>query len=327
MRLTIQHETRYSYAAPPKSVIEVLRLTPCSTATQTVRSWRIDVTGDVTLRRADDAFGNVTHTFSLSDPGEALTVTATGTVETDLTNGVVFGTRERLPLGVFLRPTGLTEPDDAIRQLGADAREASDGSLLDRSHKMNLAVHHALRWEQGTTDVRTPAAAALAAGRGVCQDLTHVLVAAARAEGLPARYVSGYRYMRDRARDAHEPHAWAEIFVEPIGWITFDPTVGASCTNAYVRLAVGLDFAGASPIRGAVYGGSGETMTVTVAIDHTGWQQTEPGDEGQGQSQSQSQGSQSQSQGGQSRSQGGQSQGQGQGKGQSQSQGLRGQTR
>ena len=80
MRLSICHETDYRYDEAPNSVIELLRLTPASTANQTVRSWRIDVSGDAALRRSEDAFGNLVHTFSVLSPGENLTITATGTV-------------------------------------------------------------------------------------------------------------------------------------------------------------------------------------------------------------------------------------------------------
>lgn len=273
MRLTIEHTTRYRYDVAPRTVIEVLRLTPISTATQTVRKWRLDVSGDAILRRGEDAFGNVTHSFTATEPGDALTIVATGVVETEVTDGIVFGTRERLPVGVFLRPTPLSEPDDAIRDLAFAARKSCDGSPLDLAHKLNLSVHGAVRYEGGATDVATPAAHALAAGAGVCQDLAHVLVAAARAQKVPARYISGYRYDGTRDRDAHDPHAWVELFVDGIGWVTFDPSVGASATNAYVRLAVGLDYLSASPVRGSITGGAGETLSVSVAMDWSGWHQ------------------------------------------------------
>ena len=39
-----------------------------------------------------------------------------------------------------------------------------------------------------------------------------------------------------------------------------------SPTDAYVRLAVGLDYLGAAPIRGVVYGGVGEKLTVNITI-------------------------------------------------------------
>jgi hypothetical protein len=34
-----------------------------------------------------------------------------------------------------------------------------------------------------------------------------------------------------------------------------------------VRVAVGLDYLGAAPVRGTRFGGSGETLTVAVRVD------------------------------------------------------------
>jgi len=272
MRLSIHHETRYTYAAAPSAVIEVLRLTPYNTASQSIHDWRIDVTGDAMLNRDEDAFGNVTHTFTLSSPGTELVISATGTVDTEPTDGVVAGARERLPLGVYLRETALTAADHGIVALAKRAREDSDGTELDRAHRLNTLVNDSLSFDGGATTVATTAAEALAHGHGVCQDLAHVLIAAARADGLPARYVSGYQFSQGRARDEHASHAWVEIFVGGLGWVSFDPTAGTCATDAYVRLAVGLDYLSASPVRGAIYGGFGETLTVDVAMERALWQ-------------------------------------------------------
>ncbi len=62
-------------------------------------------------------------------------------------------------------------------------------------------------------------------------------------------------------------HAWAEAYVENLGWVGFDPTNGISTTDAHVRVAVGLDYLGAAPVRGTRYGGSGETLKVAVHVD------------------------------------------------------------
>ncbi|MEM9221781.1 MAG: transglutaminase family protein [Pseudomonadota bacterium] len=270
MRLTIQHETRYHYKNAPTSVIELLRLTPCNSDNQSVRDWRIDVTADVPLQRFNDAFGNITHTFSAAGAAEGLVITATGTVDTSGASGVVTGTRERLPVDVFLRETELTQANAGLIALAHDAVDKSNGTALDVAHKLNGLVHDRIAFEPGATDTATSASEALRAERGVCQDLTHVLIAAARAYGLPARYVCGYQFEDGRARDTHAGHAWGEIHVDDLGWVGFDPTAGASSNETYVRVAVGLDYLSAAPVRGAVYGGGGENLSVTVTMDGGG---------------------------------------------------------
>ncbi|WMS43032.1 transglutaminase family protein [Acuticoccus sp. MNP-M23] len=290
MRLMIEHETRYRYDLAPVSVIEVLRLTPCNSDSQSIRDWRITVSGDAPLRRFEDAFGNVNHTFTTPvGANEDLVVTATGTVDTSSTNGVISGTRERLPLPVFLRETDLTLPSPEIVALGEEARNGASG-LLDTAHRLNGLINERVKFVTGSTNVATHASDALIAGEGVCQDLTHIILATARAVGLPARYVSGYQFASGQARDEHAGHAWAEIHIEDLGWVGFDPTAGGSTDDTYVRVAIGLDHFGASPVRGATYGGAGETLDVNVTMDPGG---RRPGNTG---SQSQTQSSQSQSQ-------------------------------
>ena len=287
MRLMIQHETRYRYASAPSSAIEVLRLTPCNSDTQSVREWRIVLSADAPLLRFEDAFGNITHTFTapLDELGE-LTMTATGTVETSGSSGVITGARERLPLGVYLRETSLTERTPALEALAAEAKGASNGSALDFAHNLNRMINERIRYEQGRTQSSSVADEALAAGEGVCQDMAHIIIAAARAEGVPARYVSGYQFDPERSEN-QAGHAWAELHIADLGWVGFDPTAGSCSNEAYVRVAIGLDYLSASPVRGAVYGGEGEELDVTVTIDERGgWA---PPLRGQSQSQSQSQ--------------------------------------
>ncbi len=267
MRLTIQHETRYRYRHTPVSVIELLRLTPCNTDTQSVRDWRIMVSADVPLRRFEDAFGNINHTFTTPVSEGELVISATGMVETTGTSGVISGGPERLPVGVYLRETDLTQATPELEDLAREARSASDGSDLDFAHTLNSLIHERIAFDSSATHTATEASEALAAGRGVCQDLSHILLASARAGGLPARYVSGYQFGDERARDEHASHAWVELHIENLGWVAFDPTAGASTNESYIRVAIGLDYLSAGPMRGANYGGDGEELEVSVIMD------------------------------------------------------------
>ncbi len=85
--------------------------------------------------------------------------------------------------------------------------------------------------------------------------------------GLPARYVSGY-ILAGQDNDSHvASHAWAEVFIDGLGWVSFDPTNRQSATEEYVRLAIGFDYPSAAPIRGSRYGGGMEEMTVRVQLE------------------------------------------------------------
>jgi hypothetical protein len=78
-------------------------------------------------------------------------------------------------------------------------------------------------------------------------EYAHMFVGAARALGIPARFVTGYLVGTD-----DEPakfHAWAEAYTEKLGWIGFDPMLELCPTDRHVRLAVGLDSLSAAPLR------------------------------------------------------------------------------
>src|SRR5262249_39239022 len=127
------------------------------------------------------------------------------------------------------------------------------------------------------TSAAPSAADAFKAGRGVSQDLAHIFIAIARAFGLPARYVAGYfRGDEGAMNGGHEAgHAWAEAHVRDLGWVGFDPANGVCTTDQHVRVAVGLDYLGAAPVRGAHYGGGREDVAVKLNVTQASWQTQE----------------------------------------------------
>lgn len=270
MRIRISHATTYHYATPPKSVTQVLRLTPRNHDGQYVVNWRIEVSQDCQLHQRDGAFGNVSHSFTAEGPFDALSVTVEGEVDTQDTHGIVAGAVERFPPALYLRDTELTEADPAIVEFAEAVRAKAGPESLGLMHGLMLAVNDAITFDIDPTLVTTTAAEAFALKRGVCQDGTHIFLAAARHLGIPARYVSGHFYRADDVTAQDAGHAWAEAYIDKLGWVGFDPTNGISPTEAHVRVAIGLDYLGAAPVRGTRYGGSGETLTVAVNVDQVG---------------------------------------------------------
>jgi len=266
MRIRISHETRYHYAAPISGVIQTLRLTPRNHDGHYVVRWRIEVSEDCRLNEHEDAFGNITHTFTADGPFAELGVQVEGEVEVQDTAGIVRGTIERFPPSLYLRATPLTEADDAIADFARETRTQADGAL-PLLHALLGRIHGEMTYDTDPTHAATTAAEAFVLKRGVCQDLTHIFIAAARHLDIPARYVGGYFHRADGVTQQDAGHAWAEAYVPTIGWIAFDPTNGICATEAHVRVAVGLDYLGAAPVRGARRGGGTESMAVKVLVD------------------------------------------------------------
>ncbi len=65
---------------------------------------------------------------------------------------------------------------------------------------------------------------------GYCSYYATAFVLMARAEGIPARYVEGYRIDENEYETvkvySNMAHAWPEAYIEGVGWIKFDPTPG-----------------------------------------------------------------------------------------------------
>jgi transglutaminase-like putative cysteine protease len=98
--------------------------------------------------------------------------------------------------------------------------------------------------------------------RGVCQDLAHVMLGLCRTLRIPALYVSGYL----ATETANATHAWTEVYVPGVGWQALDPTHNRQPDEAYVKLAVGRDYADVAPVKGTYKGTTQRAMTVEVKI-------------------------------------------------------------
>jgi transglutaminase-like putative cysteine protease len=267
MRIRIQHETVYQYEQPAAGLIQTLRVTPRNHDGQYVIDWRVEVSEDCRLTEHEDAFGNVTHTFTVDGPVGELRVLVQGEVDTQDTNGVVRNAIERFPPSLYLRETSLTTVDDAITAFAHEKLGTAGADELNLLHVLLSSIKEEIIYDTDPTHATTTAAEAFALRRGVCQDLAHIFIAAARCLKIPARYVGGYFHRADGVVNQEAGHAWAEAFVPTLGWVAFDPANCICATDAHVRVAVGLDYLGAAPVRGTRYGGGAEQLTVAVQVN------------------------------------------------------------
>jgi transglutaminase-like putative cysteine protease len=272
MRIRIAHETVYRYETPATKAIQILRVHPRNHDGQYVVRWRVEVSEDCRVEPREDAFGNLTHTFTIDGPISELAVRVAGEVETQDTHGIVRGTREKFPPSFYLRQTDLTAPDQAIADWARKISDNGRKAPLDTLHALQQAIYTSFRFDVDSTVPSTTAQEAFAHQHGVCQDYAHVFCSAARLLNIPARYVGGYFLRVDGIVETESGHAWAEAWLPDLGWIAFDPANGISATEAHVRVAIGLDYLGAAPVRGTRYGGIGEAMAVKVSVDQAGRQ-------------------------------------------------------
>jgi transglutaminase-like putative cysteine protease len=269
MRLEIRHETIYRYSTLANYSIEYLRLTPRSEGGQRTLAWHIDAPGR--RWRQTDAYGNSTLVISIVEPHDEVRIVAHGEVETTDERGMILPHDCAVPPLAFALPTPLTAADagiDVLAQHVARARESGAG-VRGGLETLMQAIVDSMDYVRGTTDVNATAAQALALGAGVCQDMTHVFLAACRAAGLPARYISGY--LLDEPDHAASSHAWAEAWIPEANrgagaWLGYDVPQNRLAGPELCRLAVGRDYLDASPVRGMRFGGSEEDMEVFVSV-------------------------------------------------------------
>jgi len=124
------------------------------------------------------------------------------------------------------------------------------------------------RHEKGT---QTPLET-LTKRQGTCRDFAALMIEAARALGLAARFVSGYVYS-PTSREVHvgggNTHAWVRVYLPGSGWVEFDPTNGIVGNHGLIRVAVARDIYQAVPISGTWSGYPGSFLDIEVAVNIT----------------------------------------------------------
>lgn len=264
MRLTVDHRTVYRFSEPQARVVQLLRMTPADTDQQTIAEWRILVSCDARLRTTHDGFGNRATMLYADGPLDSVEITVTGEVLTAPGSGVVSGAVEPFPVDLYRRVTPLTAHDEAICAFALEV--TGKAPSLDRLHALNRAVHGRFPLREGRPEMGRTARDAFAGGETTARDLAHIFIAAARGIGAPARYVTGYSLIAARGETQPTPHGWAEAWIENLGWVGFDPGMGLCAAEEYVRVAIGLDAAGAAPVAGSRLGDGDECLDVGITI-------------------------------------------------------------
>jgi transglutaminase-like putative cysteine protease len=264
MRLAIHHRTVYRYSEPATHSIQYLRLIPRRDNRQRVVAWHLGVPAHTS--ECVDAYGNTVRVLVMDRFHDEIAIDVDGVVDT---RGHTDDPRENEsslnPL-VFLRETPLTTADATLQEFARSFASLVSSDIPSGLADLMNGIRRVVRYEQGSTDVQTAASAVFAQGAGVCQDHSHVFIACCRVLGVPARYVSGYLYSeRDSALQAAS-HAWAEAWVDRLGWLSFDVANSGATDIAHLRLAVGRDYLDACPIRGVRFGGGSEAMDVHVRV-------------------------------------------------------------
>lgn len=283
----VRHRTTYDYESKVTFARCVLRLTPPSSASQTVL--RSGVTISPTPARSISRIGpfdEATLTVLIDTPHDELVIEARSRID-------VHPSRDTLPFSMaweavrarglscaslgstapasFMYPTRRTpitrEITDYARASFAPGRE-----IVEAASELMTRIYRDFVYDGDATSVSTPAAEAFAKRRGVCQDFAHIMICGLKGLGLPAAYVSGYLRThrppgRPRLEGADATHAWVSLWCgDDIGWIGFDPTNAIIAAESHIILATGRDYADVAPIDGILLSPGEQELKVAVDV-------------------------------------------------------------
>jgi transglutaminase-like putative cysteine protease len=269
LRYVLEQSFRYEYDAPVKSLRQRLVIVPPSRhGNQYLRAYRLEVTGAKVQRRVSrDAAGNVVARLSADHVPQAIEFRLAAVLERVRDDGPTVLAAGALHSPRLLRPTALTAADERLRAMAADivpdTARNGDGDPEETAERICAAVFDAITYRYGVTSVTTTAAETLAAGRGVCQDFAHVMLALCHLVQLPARYVSGHLLGQGGT------HAWVEVIVPRAGHaeaVAFDPCNGRRTDSGYVTIATGRDYSDVAPTSGSYLGTSRGHLTTTRRV-------------------------------------------------------------
>jgi transglutaminase-like putative cysteine protease len=273
MKLSIEHQTIFTYNQPVRESVGELRLRPRDEAGQHCLSFRLATEPQTAINLIADRFGNAVHAYSVLPAHSRLAVMATSLVVTGESPLLVAPPLTLLERRDFLSASPYVPGDGEVAAFARAQASVGGGiptegvAAEEMALALNAAIYEQFDYQPGSTDISTTAAAVLAGRRGVCQDFAHLLIGLCRSLGLPARYVSGYLYdAKLRPGAIVASHAWAEVFLEGRGWLGLDPTHGRATGPDYVRVAVGRDYTDATPARGVFQGSARETLEVRVRV-------------------------------------------------------------
>lgn len=278
MKYKIEHTNIFKYETIVDQSMNSIRLKPRTDECQRLLSYRADITPASLTKEHIDIWGNHVETFFIAEHHQHLEVKATSIVSIQKSpfihridyspemNAIFHSQLFSEHYLAFLSNTAYT-------YLSLEQMARVDQELGEMKNPVQYAIdvteyiHNHFTYDGESTNVSTKAEESFELRKGVCQDITHVMLGILRAKQIPARYVSGYLYVGENSAlvgDAAS-HAWVEVMVPGIGWVGLDPTNNVEALEHHIRVGVGRDYNDVSPVQG-VYRGGSQSLEVKVAV-------------------------------------------------------------
>ena len=212
MFYSIRHVTRFRYSGPVRESVMELRMQPRSEGPQTLRSFQISTNPRAQLYAYTDhwAMRSITSICCASMKSCASRPRPRWKWAPFPLAGKArcpgMGPLQRFNLTDdhfdMLEPSRFARPSPELLTFMkiADLEKPVGDPLTALQHPAARPSMIPSTIESGITEVNSPIEMALDERRGVCQDFAHIMIAIARAWGVPTRYVSGYIYHKGSKR-------------------------------------------------------------------------------------------------------------------------------
>lgn len=276
MILSVEHTLYYSYSNFVSLTPHTIYLTPKASPNQEITSFLLDIQPIPSLLFKNvDIERNAQYVAFFDISCTTVSFKASFEINSEEYNPYQFiyfpFEMERLPfkypekelllLQPYLTQNGITTLiDQFARQLASEANWKTTDFLVKISQYIRANFYYEKRLE-GAANLPEKT---LISRKGTCRDYAVLMIAACKTLGIAARFVSGYCFGSEL--QAHELHAWVEVYLPGAGWRGFDPTEGRIVDNQYIMLASSADAELINPISGGFRGDASSNLNAYVNI-------------------------------------------------------------
>ena len=249
------------FDAPVEKHRFTLRCKPRSGERQEITWITANVYPNEFLSNAEDSFGNSCIYGYTERKHDHFSVNVIGTARTGLAPWETAGETHRI--GMFRYQTPYTMPGPHIKEFAERFSFGEDTPSFEKARAFMTELYRTFEYAQGVTRIRTTAEEAMALGKGVCQDYSHIMLSLCRMQNIPARYVVGM-LMGEGAS-----HAWVEVY-DKGRWFALDPTNNLVVDDQHIRISIGRDYADCTINQGVFVGEANQTQTISVLVREIG---------------------------------------------------------
>ncbi|MCD7832717.1 MAG: transglutaminase family protein [Lachnospiraceae bacterium] len=279
--LLFEYDMHLDFAPPVEEHRFTLKCIPLTDERQLINRLDVEVYPKEFLSTDKDSFGNYSIYGYTKGQHDRFFARVRGQARTGLAPYLT--AKEEHQVGLFKYQTDYTRPGSAIfkfakqfenaakkyqksgdeNQIRLPEREIISTGDATAAFDFAITLMHDLyenfSYVQGVTDVHTTAEEAMALGKGVCQDYSHILLSLCRIWKIPCRYVVGMLIGEGLS------HAWVEV-CSGGRWYALDPTNNLIVDDQHIKISAGRDYHDCIVSQGVFVGRTTQTQTVAVRV-------------------------------------------------------------